>query len=207
MDGTLVDTRDQHWRAWRETMAAEGVTITEEQFANTFGQRNDAILETFVGDRATPEFIDRVGKAKEQRFRDLVEQEGVTLLPGVAEWVERLSTDGWLQAIASSAPRANVEVTARALGLGPRFGATVSAENVIRGKPNPEVFLVAASRLGVDAARCVVVEDAAAGIEAARRAKMYSIGVGDNVGSAADVTVGSLEDLGADAFDRLVPSR
>jgi beta-phosphoglucomutase len=91
----------------------------------------------------------------------------------------------------------------RALGLEGFFDVTVSGEDVTKGKPDPEVFLVAAARVGVPPAHCIVVEDAAAGVEAARRAGMQSIGVGDALG-AADVTVSSLAELPPDAFDRLV---
>ncbi len=203
LDGTLVDSREQHWIAWRETMAADGVTITEEQFLATFGQRNDAILEAWLGPRATPDYVDRIGDAKERRFRELVVRDGTMLLPGAAHWVRRLGTEAWAQAIASSAPRLNVEVTHRAMELD-GFQALVSADDVRAGKPDPEVFLVAARRLHVPPERCVVVEDAVAGIEAARRAGMRSIGVGDGAGRAADVTVASLADLPEDAFDALV---
>ena len=207
LDGTLVDSRDQHWRSWRDTLAADGIAVTETQFAATFGQRNDAILTAWLGRAATPALIARIGEDKERRFRQLVEREGVALLPGVREWVPQLDAAGWLQAIASSAPRLNVEVEHDALGLGGRFAALVSAEDVRVGKPDPEVFLVAAARLGVPAGRCVVVEDAAPGIEAARRAGTRSIGVGLGAGSAADVTVASLTDLAPGAFDRLVGPR
>ena len=205
LDGTLVDSRDQHWRAWRAAMADEGFTLTEEQFARAFGRRNDAILTGWVGARATPEFIARVGDAKERRFRELIEREGATLLPGAADWVRRVGAAGWAQAIASSAPRLNVETSFRALHLGEWLQAVVSAEDVRHGKPDPDVFLVAAARLGVMPTRCVVVEDVPAGIEAARRAGMRSIGVGPGVGAAADVTAASLADLPPDTFDLLVP--
>jgi len=204
LDGTLVDTRDQHWRAWRDAMADEGVTLTERAFLASFGQRNDAILRGWLGDRATPAFVDRVGAEKERRFRALIRGEGVTLLPGVARWVDALATAGWGQAIASSAPRANVETVRDALGMADRFAAVVTAEDVRHGKPDPEVFLTAAARLGVVARRCVVVEDAAAGIEAAQRAGMRSIGAGPGAGAEADVAVDSLEDLDPGAFDSLV---
>jgi HAD superfamily hydrolase (TIGR01509 family) len=204
LDGTLIDSRDQHWRAWRDTLAADGVTITEAQFARTFGQRNDAILTGWLGRVATPELIARIGDAKEQRFRELIEREGAVLLPGAAEWVRRLGDAGWLQAIASSAPRRNVEVEHAALSLEGRFAVLVSAEDVHAGKPDPAVFFVAAARLGVPAGRCVVIEDAAPGIEAARRAGMRSIGVGPGAGSAATITVASLTDLEPDAFERLL---
>jgi beta-phosphoglucomutase len=206
LDGTLADSRAYHWRAWRETMAADGVLVTEAQFAASFGQRNDRILGAWLGPDAAAERVHRLGEAKERHFRDLVEREGLVPLPGAAEWIRRLARDGWRQAIASSAPRLNVEVMCRALDLADVLGRLASAEDVRRGKPDPEVFLVAAGRVKVPPARCVVVEDAAAGIEAARRAGMRSIGVGAPLLAEADVAVVSLTDLAPDAFERLVGS-
>lgn len=204
LDGTLVDSLEQHWRAWRETVAAEGVEITKAQFRDTFGRRNDAILARLLGADTPPERVRRIGEAKESRYRELVAAGGLEALPGAAEWVARLAVDGWRQAIASSAPRLNVEVVLTVLGLGERFNTSVAAEDVRIGKPEPEVFLTAAARLDVAPARCVVVEDAVAGIEAARRAGMRSIGVGPAHFAPADVVVGSLADLPAGAFDRLM---
>jgi len=205
MDGTLVDSRALHWRSWQEALAAEGVAVTEAQFLATFGQRNDAILRQWLGTGATPERIRRVGDAKEVAYRRLVQTEGLVPLPGAAEWVQRLHAAGWRQAIASSAPRLNLEVVLRVLGLVSRFAALVAAEDVRHGKPDPEVFLTAASRLGVPPARCVVVEDAAHGIEAAHRAGMRGVGVGGiRVG---DLSVASLADLPPDAFERLLEPR
>lgn len=204
LDGTLADSRDHHWRAWRDVMVADGVPISESRFLSSFGQRNDAILGAWLGPGADPGRIRRLGDAKEERFRALVAAEGLAAVPGAREWVERLAAAGWLQAIASSAPRANVEAVVRALGIGGRLGALVAAEDVHQGKPDPEVFLVGAARLGVDPARAVVVEDAAAGIEAARRAGMRSIGVAAGC-EAADVFVRTLADLPPDTFERLGP--
>jgi HAD superfamily hydrolase (TIGR01509 family) len=206
LDGTLADSRAFHWRAWHGTMARHGVEISEAQFAASFGQRNDAILTRWLGDAATPERIQEIGDEKEALYRTFVEAEGITPLPGAAEWVRRLHEAGWFQAIASSAPRANIEVMARVLGFSGFMRALVGAEDVRRGKPDPDVFLAAAARLAVPPRQCVVVEDAAAGIEAARRAGMKSIGVGIGL-SAADTCVAALSDLPDDAFERLVAGR
>jgi HAD superfamily hydrolase (TIGR01509 family) len=204
LDGTLADSKEQHWRAWRETLAAEGVAVTESQFLASFGQRNDAILAAWLPG-ASAERVRRLGDAKEECFRRLVAAGALAPLPGAAEWIERLARDGWRQGIASSAPRANVETMARVLGLDHAMDTLVSAEDVHRGKPDPEVFLVTAERLGVERARSVVVEDAAAGIEAARAGGMPCVGVGVGPLQGADVCVTSLADLPADTFDRLVP--
>jgi HAD superfamily hydrolase (TIGR01509 family) len=197
-----VDSQAFHWRAWQEAMAADGAPVTEAQFLASFGQRNDAILRSWLGEGAAAERIRRIGEAKEERYRRLVAEEGMAPLPGAAEWVRRLHAEGWRQAIASSAPRANVEVVVRVLGLERYFGASVAAEDVRHGKPAPDVFLAAAARLAVPAERCIVVEDAEPGIEAGWRAGMRTVGVGRV--RTADVVSVSLADLPSDTFDLLL---
>jgi beta-phosphoglucomutase len=186
LDRTLVDSEAHHWRAWKETLDHAGVPITYQDFLSSFGQRNDEILSKWLGKDS--ERIQRVGEQKEVRYRDLVRTEGLSPLPGAAEWVARLHEEGWPQAIASSAPRLNVEPVLDALRFKELFQATVSAEDVQIGKPAPDVFLFAASRLGAEVKHCIVVEDAAAGVEPARRAGMRSIGVGKNALRHLDVT-------------------
>src|SRR5215470_1842738 len=155
MDGTLVDSADYHYEAWRETMAGLGRPLSRDEFAATFGQRNDTILRRSIGPQITAEEIQRIGDAKEERYRTLVRERGIAALPGVREWLERLHAAGWRQAIASSGPRLNAQAVVAALGLESLFDAIVSAEDVVHGKPDPDVFLAAADRLGVAAARCV----------------------------------------------------
>jgi beta-phosphoglucomutase len=204
LDGTLVDSAELHWLSWRDTLAAEGHTITYQQFLDTFGQKNDGILPGWLGAETPLERIRQVGDAKEAAYRQLVQDRGLTPLPGAAEWLRTLHASGWKQAIASSAPRANVEVMLRVLGVETELDAIVSAEDVTAGKPDPQVFLRAAAAVGVPPRRCVVVEDALVGIEAARRAGIRTIGVSRVPGFEADLVVASLEDLPADAFTRLI---
>lgn len=203
LDGTLVDSGEMHWWSWRDTLGAAGVPVTYEQFAGTFGQKNDRILRSWLGPDATAARIAEIAEAKESEYRRLVSVHGLQPLPGACEWVDRLRAQGWRQSIASSAPRKNVDVMLAAIGLDTAFDAIVASEDVGKGKPDPEVFLTAASRLGATPDRSIVVEDAAAGIEAARRAGIRCIGVSDPT-LHADVVVAALTDLGLDAFDRLV---
>ena len=202
LDGTLVDSGDCHWRAWRDTMRGEGIELTYERFLESFGQKNDRILTTWLGGSVTAETIRRVGDAKEALYRERAMREGLTSLPGAAEWVERLHRDGWRQAIASSAPAENVRVMLRVLHLDGFLDAIAAAEDVTAGKPDPQVFLAAAAKLQVPAGACVVVEDAAAGVEAARRAGMKCVGVSRTTTLAADVFVQSLADLPRDTFEK-----
>ena len=204
LDGTLVDSAEFHWLSWRDTMAAEGVSLTYQQFLDTFGQKNDRILPGWLGSGADAARIRRVGDAKEAEYRRLASVHGLRPLPGASSWVRRLHAQGWQQAIASSAPGENVGVMLRALALDGMFEAIVSAEDVTRGKPDPQVFLAAAERLGVPRDRCIVVEDAGVGVQAARSAGMRCIGVSRAVVLDADIAVSSLLELPSDAFDRLV---
>ncbi len=204
LDGTLVDSADYHWQSWRRAMDAEGLPITYQQFLDSFGQKNDRILANWLGAGADPERIHRIGDMKEREYRRLARESGLEPLPGAPEWLARLHADGWRQAIASSAPFANVEVMLAALRIDDAFDAIVSAEDVTAGKPDPQVFLKAAEKLGASPSQCVVVEDAAAGIEAARRAGMRSVGVSRTATLEADVFVRSLADLPPDAFSALL---
>jgi beta-phosphoglucomutase len=205
MYGTLLDSAEYHWLAWRDSLAAERYPITYETFLKTFGQRNDTILRGYFGVDLADAEVERIGGAKEERYRALVHERGITLLPGVGVWLARLHAAGWRQAIASAAPRANVEAIVAALDIAPFFGAIVSAEDVQRGKPDPQVFLTAAVRLGVAPPYCVVVEDAPAGVEAAHRAGMRAIGVRtSHAGITAELVVDTLDQLPEDGFDRLV---
>jgi len=204
MDGTLIDSEEFHWISWRDTLANEGIAITHDQFLSSFGQRNDSILPRWLGTAATPERIDRIANAKEELYRQLLRRDGISPLPGVANWLHRLHKEGWLQAIASAAPRANIDAVLEALSATHIFQAIVSAEDVHRGKPDPEVYLTAAARVGIAPEWCIVVEDAVAGVEGARRAGMKSIGVSrDGKHLPADVVVQSLDLLEPDAFERL----
>jgi HAD superfamily hydrolase (TIGR01509 family) len=205
MDGTLIDSEEFHWISWRDTLAKEGVTITYEQFLASFGRRDDAFLPQWLGVAATPERIKSTMEAKEELYRDLVRTKGMSPLPGVADWIRLLHSQGWLQAIASAAPRPNIDVVLDALKAAHCFQGIVSADDVHRGKPDPEVFLIAASRVGVPADRCIVVEDAVAGVQGARSAGMRSIGVGRNGNHLpADIVVKSLDLLAPNAFDSLL---
>ena len=205
MDGTLIDSQEFHWISWRDTLAKEGILITREQFLLSFGQRNDSILPPWLGTASSPERIERIGNAKEELYRYLITHNGISPLPGVAHLVRELHKEGWLQAVASAAPRANIDAVLQALSATPIFQGIVSAEDVRLGKPDPEVYLKAASRVGVPPERCIVVEDAVAGVEGARRAGMRSIGVSrDRKNLPADVVVRSLEFLDSDAFEKLL---
>jgi beta-phosphoglucomutase len=201
VDGTLVDSLEYHWLSWRAALSSEGYTLTREQFLVTFGRRNDEILRTYFGPAISAERILRISLDKEEQYREMVRRRGIEPLPGVRRWLKRLRATGWRQAVASSAPPLNLEVILAALDVQDCFEAIVSAEEVERGKPDPQIFLTAAAKVQTPPPRCIVVEDAPAGTEAARRAGMRAVGVlTTHAALEADLVVRSLDDLDDDAF-------
>jgi HAD superfamily hydrolase (TIGR01509 family) len=205
MDGVLVDSAEYHYAAWREALAAENYALTQDAFKRTFGQRNDTVLADLFGHPLSAGDVERIAGLKESLYRQLVRERGIEPLPGVEQWLQQLQGAGWRQAVASAAPRANVNAIVDAIGIGQYFGALTSSEDVTRGKPDPQVYLLSAGRLGVAPACAIVIEDAPAGLEGARRAGMKRIGVRSSHGQLeADIVVNSLDELEADAFDRLI---
>ena len=205
MDGVLVDTGRAHYQSWAETLARRNVSLSYEQFSATFGLNNTSILKLWLGAGAPQSEIDQVGDEKETIFRQLV-AERTQPLPGVGALLEGLQKAGFRQAVASSAPQANIDVLLEATGLRRFFDAVVSASR-LPGKPDPAVYLEAARRLGVASAACVVVEDAVAGVEGARRAGMHCLAVTTTnpaASLAADLVVDSLEKVSAGTFERLL---
>ncbi|MCA9099080.1 MAG: HAD family phosphatase [Planctomycetaceae bacterium] len=177
MDGVLVDSYLPHFVSWQETASKFGLELTEEQFRGTFGQTSSSIIRQLWGEGAlTPEQMTDFDHIKEARYRELVVAE-LPIMKGARELVQNLHSDGIPLAIGSSGPPENVQLAASALGGSNLFSAYVTGRDVQHGKPDPQVFILAAEKLGIPPDRCVVIEDAPVGIEAATRAGMKSIGL------------------------------
>jgi HAD superfamily hydrolase (TIGR01509 family) len=207
MDGVLVESAPFHFVAWQRVWAEMGLTISEADFRKNFGQRNDTIIRDMLGDGATAELIERIGPMKEIYYRDAVRGH-VEALPGALDLLRALRADGFRLAIASAAPRANVDLILSELGASALFDAVVSYEDVTRGKPDPQVYLLAAQRVNAPADVCVVLEDAVAGVEGAKAAAMACIAVTSNHSRhalrQADVIVDSLTEVTPASIRRML---
>jgi len=206
-DGVVIDSSAQHERSW-ELLAEEiAQPLPEGHFKRGFGMKNQFIIPNILNWTSDPAEIERLSDRKEVLFRELAAISGVTVLPGARELLRALKEAGIPRSVGSSTPRANLDAIFAATGLGELFDAVVSANDVSHGKPDPEVFLKAASFLKTDPARCVVFEDALVGIEAARRGGMKVVAVSTTnprdllthadrvVDSLAEVAVADLETL------------
>lgn len=176
VDGTLVDTAELHFQAWLTLARELGKPFTRADFAATFGWRNPEIIPKLFGQEIDDEQINLLGDRKEDLYRAEAEK-GVALLPGTRQLLEAVIASGARQAIGSSAPRRNIDLILRITQTAPLFSAVVAMEDTRRGKPDPEVFLLGAKQLGVLPERCIVLEDAPAGIRAAKAGNMRAVGV------------------------------
>lgn len=176
MDGVLIDSAEDHFQSWRRLAADWGTDVTREQFKTTFGRQNRDIVPILLPQACKVRDVTELGEIKERYYRDLI-GEHLTLLPGAAELVSACNADGLTCAVGSSGHPENIAIALSALGVDDIIQAVVSGHDVTTGKPNPEVFLKAAERIGVAPSRCAVIEDAPAGIEAALAAGMVAIAV------------------------------
>ena len=175
MDGVILDSAQAHLLAWHHMAHDDGLPFTDAQFWATFGQRNDEIIYHLWGS-LPPETMQEMAGRKEGYFREAI-RTTATALPGAIELLSELHTAGYPQALASSAPVANIELISEVLGLNRYLDALVSGETVPRGKPAPDIFLKAAATLGIDPSVSLVIEDAVAGVAAAHAAGMRCIAV------------------------------
>lgn len=176
-DGVVIDSSAHHERAWEIVSERESLPLPEDHFARTFGKRNQDSIPSILKWTDDPDEVARLSFEKEEAYREQIRKEGIEFLPGVHKWLERLDRAGIPRAIGTSAPLANVKVAFEISGESDTFEHIISAEDVRRGKPDPEVFLLAAQRLNRAPGHCVVFEDAPMGIEAAIAGNMKTVAV------------------------------
>ncbi|MFA5864429.1 MAG: HAD family phosphatase [Phycisphaerae bacterium] len=174
MDGVLVESYYPHFESWRSVAREFGHDLTEEQFAHEFGRTSREIIRDLWGKHFPEEHIPKFDHRKEELYRDLI-RENIPAMPGLDDLLTALADDGAKMAVGSSGPIENIDLVLDGLKIRHYFSAIVSAKDVTVGKPDPQVFLTAAKILDIAPARCVVIEDALAGIQAAQRGGMKVI--------------------------------
>ena len=212
MDGVLVDTFEAHFESWNVVAREEGTEMTRGQFAATFGRTSREIIALLWPEKADdPAAVRDFDDRKEAAFRAIIARD-LPAMPGVRELLASLASAGILMAIGSSGPSANVALVVEKLEAAELFGAMITADDVTRGKPDPQVFLLAAERLGIPPQRCVVVEDAPPGVTAAHVAGMGCAGIASTGRTRteladADLVIDSLSELTPEVFRLLVDGR
>jgi beta-phosphoglucomutase len=211
VDGTLVDTAELHFQAWLTLARDIGKPFTRDDFAATFGWRNPEIIPKLFGAHYSEAEVAELGDRKERLYRAEA-RKGLALLPGVKDLLAALHAAGFKQAVGSSAPRLNLDLILDMMQVHQYIPITVAMEDTAKGKPNPEVFLIAARRLEIAPQRCLVFEDAPVGVQAAKAGAMKAIGV-TFVGhhsaaklkeAGADLVVRSLEEVNVETVRALL---
>lgn len=206
LDGVIIDSTAFHYQAYRRLLNERGRDLDEDYFSRSlFGIRNEEILRTLLGPELGAADIAALARRKEETYRSLARGK-LEPLPGVRALAERLAAARVAQAIVSSTPRENILLALEATRLRDSFSAIISGEDVQRGKPDPQPFLLAAAGVAAPPAQCVVIEDAPPGIQASRAAGMRCIGVTNTrpapalEEAGADLIVASLEDARVSGF-------
>lgn len=206
LDGVVVDTARYHFQAWAELAQALGFVFTAEQGEATKGVSRMASLEIVLGaggmqDRFSVAQKERMAQDKNRRYLELIEaMTPEEVLPGVAAFLCELRGLGVKVVLGSASKNAGVILDRCALR--PLFDAVIDGTRVSKAKPDPEVFLKGAEAVCMHPAQCVVFEDASAGIEAATRAGMRSVGVGPSPAlGQASMRIASFADF---TFDKLL---
>lgn len=176
MDGVMVLTEEAHWRSWRQVAESRARPISHDLFLSCFGRTNRDCVRMMFGEEVSPEEAAGIAEAKESAFRAII-ADHVPLAPGLVALLEALAAAGAVMGVGSSAPRENIDMVLDRGGIRRFFSAIIDGGQVTRGKPDPGVFLLAARDLAISPERCIVIEDAPPGVEAARAAGMVAVGV------------------------------
>ena len=199
LDGVICHTDMYHYRGWKSVADDLGVPFDETVNNRLRGvsrmESLDIILEAYEGEPLSDERKVELATIKNTRYREMLgELSPADLDPSVRVTLDDLRARGLKQAIGSSSK--NAKFILERIGLGDYFDAISDGTNISRSKPDPEVFLKAAEYLGIDPAKCVVIEDAVAGIEAGEAAGMYTVSIGDAaVQGAGDAKLSTFADL------------
>jgi beta-phosphoglucomutase len=205
LDGVLTDTAELHYRAWQRLADEEGMAFDRSVNEQLRGIGRLESLEILLAHAGRTGLSDAeklaLGDRKNGYFRELIA--GVTpadLFPGIEALLRDLRAAGVLVGLASASH--NAPEVVRRLGIGELIDASADVATIVRGKPDPEIFLAAAAALGVRPEDCAGVEDARAGVEAIKAAAMRAVGVGTDL-PGADWIVDDTRRLTREAIARL----
>jgi beta-phosphoglucomutase len=173
MDGTIMDNMLVHHEAWRDLLKTLGYTWSIQEVKQRVWGKNDEIFERLFPGVYSSEEKRELATRKELMYIERYRPH-ITLLPGLENLLTNVRNAGMFTAIVTAAPRINVDFAYENLNLSRFFDAVVHADEVVRGKPDPEGYLLGAKRLGVSRSRCLVFEDAPVGVRAAHAAGMDS---------------------------------
>jgi beta-phosphoglucomutase len=174
MDGTMINNMMVHHRAWQRKLAELGLDMTMEEVKEKIHGINEEILKRLFGDRFTDEERAQIAWEKEATYREIFLPD-LKLLPGLPAFLDQIQAAGIPMAIGTAAPPENAQFVIDNLRLHDYFKGVFHAKSVSKGKPDPEIFELAASAMDLKASECIIFEDSVTGAEAAKRAGAKAI--------------------------------
>jgi HAD superfamily hydrolase (TIGR01509 family) len=177
MDGLMVDTEPLSRASWDRVLAEEGVVIGDDLYARMLGRRTTESVELVLAAHLLPWSAAELIDLKTRAFMEIL-SEGIPAMPGLHALLDELDRRGLPWGVATSSPRPVAAVVLRGLALDGRCQALAAGDEVARGKPAPDLYLLGASRLGVAPATCLALEDTAVGCASAAAAGMRAVAVG-----------------------------
>jgi beta-phosphoglucomutase len=174
MDGTMIDNMMVHHRAWQQQLAIEGFNYTLAEVIEQFHGKNVDIIERVFGDKYSPEERLRFSNDKEAKYREMYRPD-LKLIDGLSQLLATAYENEIPMAIGTAAQYANVNLVLDTLNIRNYFNIIVADVDVQKGKPDPEVFLKVAQKLGIEPTNCLVFEDSPVGAKTAQNAGMKAI--------------------------------
>lgn len=209
MDGVIIDTEPIHHHAFFAEFAELGITVSAAQYATFLGKSTRNVFQTLKEQHHLVQDVETMVQRKRELFNEVFDTDAtLDLLPGVRPLIEDLRRHGVQLVVASSASKATIARVFDRFGLGPYFAHRVSGEDFAESKPNPAIFLHAAALAETPVQECIVIEDAANGVAAAKAAGIYCIAYASphSVGQdlrRADRIISQFEELTAEAIAAL----
>jgi len=211
VDGVIVDSEPLHYLSEKEMLSRRGVDLLPSDVKEIVGRTEREGMEYFRERFRLKDSVKQLYEEKQRIYKRML-RKSVKPSRGLFELLNALEEEGMTMAIASSAPRENINIVLKALGIEHKFRAVISGDDVERGKPFPDIYLLAAHRIGTEPMDCLVIEDAQNGVEAAKRAGMTCVAVPNEFTrnqdfSAADAVAQSLEEIDLKFIRRVDPKR
>jgi HAD superfamily hydrolase (TIGR01509 family) len=191
MDGLMIDSEPLHYRAYREILDPMGVFLTREENAAFIGVPDLVLAEHISGSHDLSMSAMELHERKSAVYRKILREE-CAAKEGLRELLALLRERGAITAVVSGSALCEIELVVASLGIGDLFRALFSSDQAERGKPWPDCYLLAAGKLGLRAADCLVLEDSAAGVKAAHAAGMTCFAVPGRETSAEDFSLARL---------------
>ena len=197
MDGTLIDSTESDYIAWKKVFSEYNVNFSHEEYVRILGVKSSEVIKSRLN--LEPKELESMLKRKITYFKEIVDEEGITVIPHVESFLKEIKRVPLKMALATGSRKEKLTLVFEKLKLKEYFDVLVTGDEVSKGKPGPEIFLKATERLNILPTECIVVEDAENGVMAAKNANMHCIAITTTTSrknlQAADLIIDSFENL------------